>query len=144
MFNTFVNNNQDHFLECTQGQGTTRRFWGLAQPFMKSQNGACGEAGGVEVEQLCSLCNRDGRDCPDRIAMDRAETRTKRCRARGQSPTSRKKREKMATLLKRLSAQPQSPVPSKGSICGVPAALSVTVMLPCLIPTEVGLKVTFT
>jgi len=49
---------------------------------------------GLEMEQFCSLCDGDGRDCRDRIAMDGAEARTDGCRAPSQSPPSRKKRGK--------------------------------------------------
>src|SRR4051812_25409465 len=44
-----------------------------------SQSGkarACAEARGLEMEQFCSLCDGDGGDCRDRIAMDSAEART--------------------------------------------------------------------
>src|SRR5579863_4063685 len=53
-----------------------------------------GKARRLEMEQLCSLCDGDGRDCRDRIAMDGAEERTNGCRTGGQSPPSRKKRGK--------------------------------------------------
>src|SRR5579872_3099821 len=53
-----------------------------------------GKARGLEMEQLCSLCDGGGRDGRDRIAMDGAEARADGCRARGQSPPSRKKRGK--------------------------------------------------
>jgi hypothetical protein len=52
------------------------------------------EARGLEMEQLCSLRNGDGRDCRNRIAMDRAETRTNGSCAPGQSPPSRQERGK--------------------------------------------------
>src|SRR5579864_5549551 len=42
-----------------------------------------GHAGGLDMEQLCSLCNRNGRDCRDRIAVDGAQARTSGCRAPG-------------------------------------------------------------
>ena len=64
-------------------------------PLHPSQSGkarAGREARGLEMEQLCSLRNGDGRDCRDRIAMDRAETRTDGSRAHGQSPPSRHER----------------------------------------------------
>src|SRR5580765_2203445 len=53
-----------------------------------------GKAKGLEMEQLCSLCNGGKADCRDRIALDRSETRTTGCRAPGQSPPSRQERGK--------------------------------------------------
>jgi len=63
-------------------------------PSQSGEAGLGGEAGGLEMEQLPSPRNWDGRGRRDRIAMDRAEARTSRSRARGKSPPSRKQRGK--------------------------------------------------
>jgi len=52
--------------------------------------GAC--AGAVAVERLCSLSVGDGRDCRDRIAMDRAEGENKSVSCSWSEPASRKTR----------------------------------------------------